>query len=204
MVALLKWGVCKENLCLSLEELTVKRHSYLGGFVPSHTELQEMVLKYTHFSVGNLGELTCISHVSSAGKGHCGFPSPLWTARLWIELCSRVWRGKPLSSAEALWGSLPADVGDGRFPLVFRRWLAINSIPPQHGPSGDSTSLWCRTRASSGSPAWKTERDASGENEEMQTLYVSCYCKRMDPESYVRKKFIFHSGCKYFCHNSCG
>lgn len=77
MVAILKWGVCKENLCLSLEELTVKKHSYLGGFVPSHTELQEMVLKYTHFSVGNLGELTCISHVSSAGKGHCGFPSPL-------------------------------------------------------------------------------------------------------------------------------
>lgn len=49
MVAILKWGVCKENLCLSLEELTVKRHSYLGGFVPSHIELQEMVLKYTHF-----------------------------------------------------------------------------------------------------------------------------------------------------------
>lgn len=65
----------------------------------------------------------------------------------------------PLSSAEALWGSLPADVGDDRFPLVFRRWLAINSIPPQHGPSGDSTSLWCRTRASSGSPAWKTEKE---------------------------------------------
>lgn len=49
------------------------------------------------------------------------------------------------------------------------------------------------------------QRDkASGENEEMQTLYVSCYCKRMDPESYVRKKLIFHSGCKYFCYNSCG
>lgn len=53
----------------------MERHSNLGGLVPSHIELQEMVLKYTHFSVGNLGELTCISHVWSAGKGHCGFPS---------------------------------------------------------------------------------------------------------------------------------
>lgn len=107
MVAILKWGVCKENLCLSLEELTVKRHSYLGGFVPSHIELQEMVLKYTHFSVGNLGELTCISHVSSAGKGHCGFPSPLWTARLWIELCSRVWRVQALVFRRGVVGKSP-------------------------------------------------------------------------------------------------
>lgn len=53
----------------------MERHRYLGRLVPSHIELQEMVLKYIFFSVGYLGELTCISHVWSAGKGHCGFPS---------------------------------------------------------------------------------------------------------------------------------
>lgn len=91
---ILKWEDYIKKNCLFLGELTIKRHSYLGEFVPSLIQYCKKCFWNKRIFCRNLGKLTCISHVLSAGRRHCGFPSSTWTILLLKKLYSHVWDGE--------------------------------------------------------------------------------------------------------------
>lgn len=194
MVTILKWGDYSKKNCLFLGELTIKRHSFLGRFVPSliqnckkrfwntHVfcrESREVNLYFSCFVCREKALWFPIIHLNNPVMEKALFHGENRVSSFLLQRCC----------GEVLW-LIPVMT---RFPLIFKWWLAINSIPPQHERSGDSTSLWCRTRASSGSPTWKT--DSYGlwylERTKRYRLF-KCYCRRIWSQNlYVRKNWSF-------------
>lgn len=114
---ILKWEDYIKKNCLFLGELTIKRHSYLGEFVPSLIQYCKKCFWNKRIFCRNLGKLTCISHVLCAGRRHCGFPSFTWTILLLKSSIPMYGMVSSLSSPEVLWGSLLIDIGDFQVSL---------------------------------------------------------------------------------------
>lgn len=90
----------------------------------------------------------------------------------------------PLSSAEVLWRSLPADVGDGRVSLGLQLLIpSYHNVGDQEIAHPYGAGHEHHREAQPG----KQRDKASGENKEMRTLCVSCYCKRWT-QNLIKKK----------------